>query len=41
MVIITFLKRDRPTMVEDGEQGIIVEDIDTCASSIGAAMNQS
>jgi len=36
---ITSIQKDRqPTVAEDIEKGIIVEDVDTCASSTGAAM---
>jgi len=35
IVVIMFLENNRPTMVENVEQWIIVEDIDICESSIG------
>ena len=35
----TFLRKNRrPIEVEDVEKGVIVEDVDTCASSVEAAM---
>jgi len=38
-VDITFHQKNRqPTVVEDVEKGLIVEDVDTCAWSIGVAM---
>jgi hypothetical protein len=34
-----FLQKDRrSTVVEDVEKGIVIEDVNTCASPIGAAM---
>ena len=38
IITIIFFQKNWPTMVKDIEQGIIIENIDACASSTGAAM---